>query len=201
MKAVILLNGEPYTGSLEQDGYVYCCDGAYAWAKDKIKIDENVGDFDSLRETPVPPPAIVYPAEKNFTDGEIAVRRAIRADADQIVIYGAFGLRYDHFLGNLHLLYLAYQNGVPARMISEREEIFWGAGLVELNGYAGKTLSIVPFGANAHIMESSGLKYPLHELDLVYGSTRGISNIAERDEAHVFAQGCVLVIVNRGGEH
>ncbi len=200
MKYIVLLNGLPYTGDIVKDGYVFCCDGAYAWAKDKIAIDENVGDFDSLHETPVPPPAYVYPAEKNYTDGEIAVRRAIEAGADEIELYGGFGLRSDHFLGNLHLLYLAYRNGVPARLISEREEIFWGEGLVGLNGYKGKTLSIIPFGANAHIIESSGLKYPLQELDLVYGSTRGISNIAECDGAHIFAQGCVLVIINRGGK-
>lgn len=200
MKAIVLLNGLPYAGDIVKDGTVYCCDGAYRWAKDKIAIDENLGDFDSLHETPVPPPAYVYPAEKNYTDGEIAVRRAIAAGADEIDLYGGFGLRSDHFLGNLHLLYLAGSQGVHARLVGDDEEIFWGKGRVELNGYKGKTLSIVPFGANAHIIESSGLKYPLQELDLVYGSTRGISNIAESDEAYLFAEGCVLVIINRGGK-
>lgn len=200
MKAIVLLNGAPYAGKIKKDGVVYCCDGAYAWAKGKIAIDENLGDYDSYEGTPEPPPTCVYPAEKNFTDGEIAVRRAIEAGADEIAIYGGFGLRSDHFIGNLHLLYLARQHGVRAEMIGEGERIFWGEGRVDINGCKGKTLSIVPFGTNAHIMESSGLKYPLHCLDLVYGSTRGISNIAECDEAHVFAEGCVLVIVNQGGE-
>lgn len=196
MKAIILLNGEPYGGEIEKNGRVYCCDGAYAWAKDKIEIDENLGDFDSLTETPVPYPERIYLAEKNYTDGEIALYRAIEAGADEIEIYGGFGKRCDHFLGNLHLLYAAHKRGVRAKMISVRERVFCGEGYVGLNGLNGKTLSIVPFGADAHIIESSGLKYPLQELDLRYGSTRGISNIAVADSAHIVAKGAVLVIVN-----
>ena len=196
MKAIILLNGEPYGGKIEKCGRVYCCDGAYSWAKDKIAIDENLGDFDSLAETPHPYPEKIYPSEKNYTDGEIALYRAIEAGVDEILLYGGFGKRSDHFLGNLHLLYAAHKKGVYAEMISEHERIFCGEGVVELNGLKGKTLSIVPFGADAHIMESSGLKYPLRELDLKYGSTRGISNIATEDCAHILAKGAVLVIVN-----
>ena len=196
MKAIILLNGEPYGGKIEKSGRVYCCDGAYSWAKDKVAIDENLGDFDSLAETPYPCPEKIYPSEKNYTDGEIALYRAIEAGAEEILRYGGFGKRCDHFLGNLHLLYAAHKKGLRAEMISEHERIFCGEGVVELNGLKGKTLSIVPFGADAHIIESSGLKYPLQELDLKYGSTRGISNIATEDRAHIFAKGAVLVIVN-----
>ena len=45
-------------------------------------------------------------------------------------------------------------------------------------------------------MESNGLKYPLIALDLRYGSTRGISNVALDDEAHILTHDCVLVLVN-----
>ncbi|MDE7159186.1 MAG: hypothetical protein K2N74_06405, partial [Clostridiales bacterium] len=77
--------------------------------------------------------------------------------------------------------------------------LFAAEGRVEINGAKGRTLSIVPFGATAHIMESGGLKYPLHELTLRYGSTRGISNIALEDHAFIEARGRVLVIVNDAG--
>lgn len=196
MKAIVLLNGEPYRLRLKKDGYVYCCDGAYDWAKDKIEIDENLGDFDSIIELPLPPPSYIYPAEKNYTDGEIAVRRAIKRGADEIAIYGGFGGRSDHFLGNLHLLRLAHDLGAHAKMIAPKESITYGEGYIDLSGLNGQTLSIVPFGGDAHIIESSGLKYPLMELDLKYGSTRGISNIAVSDKAHIVARGGVLIIVN-----
>lgn len=197
MKAIILLNGEPYRGEISAAGArVYCCDGAYAWAKDKVRIDENLGDYDSLPYLPVPPPKEIFPSEKNDTDGEIALKRAIEAGAKEIVIYGGGGGREDHFIGNLHLLYAAFLRGAYAELVTNRARIFMGTGKVDLSGNKGKTLSIVPFGGNAHIIESSGLKYPLMALDLAYGSTRGISNVAEGDEAHIFTRDKVLVFVD-----
>ena len=112
MKAVILLNGEPYNGEISaEDAYVICCDGAYSWAKGKVRIDENLGDFDSLDEVPDPAPRMKFPSEKNETDGELAVDRALDMGATKIVFYGGGGKREDHFLGNLHLLYKAKTAG------------------------------------------------------------------------------------------
>ena len=48
MKGIILLNGEPYPYAIDAgNALVYCCDGAYKWAKSKVRIDKNIGDFDS----------------------------------------------------------------------------------------------------------------------------------------------------------
>ena len=97
MKAVILLNGEPYLGHIDEDAHIYCCDGAYKWAKGKVRIDENLGDYDSLPVIPTPAPKEIYPSEKNQTDGEIALHRAIAAGAESIVIYGGGGARSFRF--------------------------------------------------------------------------------------------------------
>ena len=44
MKAIILLNGEPYRGEIDAaSARVWCCDGAYDWAKGRVRIDENLG--------------------------------------------------------------------------------------------------------------------------------------------------------------
>lgn len=197
MKAIILLNGEPYAGKIDAfEAHVYCCDGAYEWAKDKVRIDENLGDYDSLSYLPTPAPTEIFPAEKNFTDGEIALSRAVKSGAREIEIYGGGGGREDHFLGNLHLLYAALEAGANAVMYNNRTRIFAGTGKISLDGLCGRTLSIVPFGGNAHIIESSGLKYPLLGLDLVYGSTRGISNVAVSDRAHILTRDRVLIFVN-----
>lgn len=196
MRAVILLNGEPYAGPIDDTAArVYCCDGAYRWAKERLRIDENLGDFDSLSEIPVPAPREVFPSEKNETDGELALDRAIADGADEIELYGGGGGREDHFLGNLHLLYKAHAAGVRAVMITNNARIFVAAGRVELKGCKGKTLSIIPFGADVHILKSGGLKYPLPDV-FHYGSTRGISNVAKSDGAYFVAEEPALVIVN-----
>lgn len=197
MRAVILLNGEPYRGKIDAEGArVYCCDGAYDWAHGKVRIDENLGDFDSVTLVPDPPPAEIYPSEKNDTDGEIALYRAIGAGADYVEIYGGGGGREDHFVGNLHLLCAAHARGVFAVMRTNYAQIFAASGMIRLDGFKGKTISIIPFGGNAHIIQSGGLKYPLNPLDLTYGSTRGISNVALEDEAFIETKERVLVFVD-----
>ena len=196
MRAIVLLNGEPYRGTIEDGGaLVLCCDGAYDWAKGRVRIDVNLGDYDSLSYVPDPPPAQVYPSEKNYTDGELALQRAMAAGADVIEFYGGGGGREDHFLGNLHLLYAACRRGVRAVMVTNYARIFAAEGSVELCGLRGKTVSIVPFGGPAHILESGGLYYPLPDT-FVYGSTRGISNVVTADRAHFTVEGVVLVFID-----
>lgn len=199
MKAIILLNGEPYRGAIDaSSARVWCCDGAYEWAKDRVRIDENLGDYDSLPYMPDPPPAAVYPSEKNYTDGELALFRAIAAGADEIEFYGGGGGREDHFLGNLHLLYAALKRGVRAAMVTNYAYIFAAEGEVVIEGRKGSTLSIVPFGGPVHIIESEGFYYPLPEA-FVYGSTRGISNVVTAQTARFTAEGTALVFIDEGG--
>ena len=199
MKGILLLNGDPYQGDIPGEAPVYCCDGAYAWAKGRVKIYKNIGDFDSLQEPPVPPPDVVYPAEKNFTDGEIALRRMIDDGITEVDCYGAFGGRQDHFLGNIQLLYYAAERGVKMRLISKEEVIFAARGEVVFSGVAGRTVSVFPFSAPLHILGSRGLKYPYPER-IGYGECRGVSNIVLREGATLSlrAGDTALVIINLG---
>lgn len=198
MKAIVLLNGEPYKGKIDDsNAYVYCCDGAYDWAKGRVRIDETLGDFDSLNYIPDPRPKEIFPTEKDMTDGEIALYRAIDAGAEVIEIYGGGGKREDHFLGNLHLLYAALKRGVQAFLFTNYAVISVFEGACNLCYGKGTTVSIVPFGGDAHMIKSSGFYYPMNDLWLRYGSTRGISNVIDEGEATFFSEGTVLVIVNK----
>lgn len=198
MRGILLLNGEPYSGEINcSDAVVYCCDGAYKWAKGRVRIDKNIGDFDSLDEAPFPPPEEIYPAEKNFTDGEIGLSKLLEAGADELEIYGGGGGREDHFLGNLQLLYRAHSAGARCRMLTDRSVIFPAEGKISLDGYIGKTLSVLPFGGPLHIMDSAGLKYSYPRV-ISYGECRGISNIAVSESAYLRVEGVALVIINRG---
>ena len=199
MKALLLLNGAPYRGELPRGVPAYCCDGAYAWAKGRADIIKNVGDFDSLKERPVPPPEKVYPAEKNFTDGEIALRAMLADGVTEIDCYGAFGGREDHFLGNVQLLYYAKEHGADMRLISENTVAFAARGRTELGSFIGKTISVFPFSSPLHILDSGGCKYGYPKV-IDYGECRGVSNIVLSPSAYVaFGEGCTaLVIINLG---
>ncbi len=199
-QCIILLNGEPHKGEIPADGaYVICCDGAYAWAKNKVRIDENLGDFDSLSEEPIPAPKCKFPSEKDETDGELALERALDMGAADLVFYGGGGGREDHFLGNLHLLYKAMEAGAASAALRTNgaQISLCGEGEQAFPCKKGATVSLLPFGGDAHIMEMKGLKYAPSDLRLCYGSTRGISNLTT-GEAFSFRveRGYVLAIIN-----
>lgn len=198
MKGIILLNGEPYKGEIDDTGaLVYCCDGAYKWAYGRVRIDKNIGDFDSLDIIPDPPPEEVFPAEKDYTDGEIALFKLLDAGVEEIEIYGGGGGREDHFLGNLHLMHHAFVRGVKCTMVCENSILFPASGKIPLGKYVGKTLSVLPFGGELHIMGFEGLKYSYPQ-KISYGECRGISNIVEKENAYLAVEGVALIIVNRG---
>lgn len=200
MKGILLLNGTPYDGEIDGSGaLVVCCDGAFNWADGRVRIDKNVGDFDSLGYIPTPPPEEIYPAEKDFTDGEIALAKLIESGVDEIEIYGGGGGREDHFLGNLHLLYAAHMRGIKAKMINNKSIIFAAGGRIKLRCERGVTLSVLPFGGDVHILGSTGLKYS-YPPKIGYGECRGISNVAENENAELIVgeEDCALIIINRG---
>ena len=91
--------------------------------------DLIVGDYDSaegtsaahFRERGVP--FRTYPARKNYTDTEAAVREALGAGSTEILIFGATGGRLDHFLANLECLLIPLEAGVPCALIDEQNRI------------------------------------------------------------------------------
>ena len=112
---------------------------------------------------------------------------------------GGGGKRPDHFLGNLHLLYKAMEAGAAEATLKTNgaDITLCGKGERKFLCGKGKTVSLLPFGGEAHIMNMRGLKYAEKDLWLRYGSTRGISNVAA-DENFSFRVdlGYALVIIN-----
>ena len=197
MIGILLLNGQPPKQVELPDGsFVVCCDGAYNWAKEqKISIDLLVGDFDSLGYVPDDCKTIKYPVEKNETDGEIALKLLKDKGCGKVFVYGAFGKRTDHFLGNLALLGMGKDIGIDVVLMGDEEKISLGFGYVKFVPQKKGTISLVPYGESAHIINSKGLEYPLDNLVLKRNDTRGISNLSFADEVEFFVeQGQVLIL-------
>ena len=66
--------------------------------------------------------AVVFPSEKDFTDGELAMEELLKRDVSFIEIYGGGGGREDHFFGNVALLVKARLNGKNAFFITDYSE-------------------------------------------------------------------------------
>ncbi len=185
MKGIILLNGQPYLGKIDTtNAFTVCCDGALNWAKDvNIAPDLCVGDFDSLGY--IPDGAKVFPAEKDYTDGEIALDELIKRGADVIYIYGGGGGRDDHFLGNVGLLIKARELNVKAVMVTNYTEFCLVDGFVIVDRPVGTTVSMVPITQKLHINSSVGFKYPMSDLTVKMGESRGLSNVTTKEKAAI----------------
>lgn len=176
MKVAILLNAPTLNVEIAES-HIICADGGYNLLKSQTPI-AIVGDFDSLDHIPSGITTIKHPSEKNFTDGELALRYAIEKGYTEIVFYGAIGGRLDHVLGNLALLKLANTLRVSATIKDSNVQIYFCCDKFSLITKKNEIISILPYGGNAVVTFSEGLYYPLIDLELKPNDTRGISNIA-----------------------
>lgn len=213
-KAYLFLNGEPPSKSLVkkldcESNFVACCDGAYNYLKNYLKPDLIVGDFDSIEDFDISKASDIeiekFGAEKDYTDGYLAVKSLVDRGFTEIIILGATGGRSDHFFSNLILLSFCYEKGVRAYFLSNREEIHLVGGEFGIKTEKGKIISIVPFTDSAHIMCTKGLKYPA--CDIVMNKIHnlsdknfvmGVSNVSIENEITLaIKSGLVLVFIEK----
>ena len=137
-----------------------------------------------------------YPTDKDATDLELALDRAVLLGAERLVVVGPGGGRLDHQLGELLLLASPKYSDVviEARLGGSSIHPVRG-GPREISGQVGAPLSIIPIAGPATVT-TTGLRWPLAAERLDPGSTRGISNEFEQHIATVAAEhGVVLVVV------
>ena len=139
------------------------------------------GDFDSvaeeLQQRHPDVPVERFPAEKDSTDGEIAIDAALQRGADEILLIGAFGgARADHAFLHLTAALRLAENGVRCLLSSGTQE-----GKPLLPGYsefdyADDTLFSVLAFSDLKGLTLSGAKWPLSERDVSFGSSLTLSN-------------------------
>jgi thiamine pyrophosphokinase len=210
LRAVIIAAGaiedpERDRERIQADNFIIAADGGAVHSRILgIEPDVIIGDLDSLEQETVEHfrqrqvEIITHPTSKDATDLELALEYALQHNADEIVVLGALGERWDHSLGNILLLANPAYQSIPIRMISGPVEI----GLVQppqtyqISGTQGDLVSLIPIGGDAHGITTSGLEYPLDEGHLKYGATRGISNTLTSDKATVSIQHGMLLCLH-----
>lgn len=165
-----------------------------------------IGDLDSIDEPAITQlelsgtEVIRHPIRKDFTDLELALLYTRQRGIKEVLVVAALGLRWDQTLANLLLPAEEIFSDMHIRMIDGFQEIqlLRGVGQCELSGLPGDIVSLVPLGGNACGITTQGLEYPLQEEDLLFGSTRGISNVLLDQSAIVFLrQGLLLIVLIR----
>ena len=141
-----------------------------------------VGDFDSvpadLPDDLAAVPRKVFPAEKDMTDGELAIAEALARGATSLVLAGAFGgKRADHAFLHLALAVRLAEAGTTVLLTSGAQE---GApilpGKAASFDYANGTLFSVLGFSDLSGLTVTGAKWPLDRVEVAFGSSLTISN-------------------------
>lgn len=182
--------------------------GAIMLLENGIIPDVAVGDFDSLteQEWKTLQSAVKeiddFQAEKNETDTELAILKAIEKRPACIYITGVTGGRLDHYESNLHTVYRLQRQHpqIPMYIINQTncmQFLFAGTHHLKNNHYY-KYLSFYAFGGDVEKMTLLGVKYETEDLDIPVGSGRFTSNeIIEDIVTATFTKGCCLMIRSR----
>ncbi|MCD9020981.1 thiamine diphosphokinase [Cohnella silvisoli] len=136
---------------------------------------------------------------KDWTDTELAFREAVKRGFKEILLLGALGTRFDHGLGNVHLLRQAYEQHCSLTLIDENNEISLCTDSIQLNASARfPYTSLLPLSLEVTGVTLHGFRYPLNDATLKLGWSLGISNIIEEPQGTItISSGLLLVIRSR----
>ncbi|PDW03846.1 thiamine diphosphokinase [Candidatus Viridilinea mediisalina] len=207
MHTIIIANAPdfrvaPFASHVAEADLVIAADGGgNALFAAGLTPDLVVGDLDSLDPAAraafelAEAEIVAFPVEKDETDLELALLAAVARGAERIDILAAFGGRWDQTLANVALLALPELNGRRVRLLSETQEAYLVRGETPIAGALGATISLLPMGGAARGINSRGLRYPLHNAELRFERSRGVSNQISAPPAQIsVAEGLLLVV-------
>ncbi len=200
MRAFIYVGGAIYPENITEhpkaDDITIAADSGYKNALllgDKVQV--LVGDFDSLDEGTVADgiKKIKVPAQKDFTDTQLAVDTALQMGACDIVIIGGLSGRLDHTMSNLAIVKELSRQNAFAVITDGKNRVRYISStstLIAKSGY--KYLSLIADGDKVKGVDIEGCKYPLKN-----------ATISEHDQSLTVSNeitgNCALISVRRGG--
>jgi thiamine pyrophosphokinase len=207
VKAIVVAGGDaaPEDAALLTGAeLVIAADAGAAWLDAAGRQpDLVIGDMDSI------PPDLLehleavgvtiesHPPDKEASDAELAVARAVAMGATEIAILGGFGgQRVDHELANLLLLTEEW-GGAELRLVrgATTARAVQGGRPLELEGAAGDIVTLLPLASDATGVRTRGLRFHLDGQTLRLGRSRGLSNLIEQAPASVSLDGGILLVI------
>lgn len=169
-----------------------------------IEPTAAVGDFDSVTTDQFERIKHFFPdmdpvsSDKDETDTEMALDKAMSYQPDTVIITGVTGGRLDHYMSALHAIYDYHLKYPKTRffLINKQNRIrFLEAGSHEIfrdNRY--NYISFYPFAEEIIGFNLTGFKYDVSNETIPFGSTRFISNQLKRLGVVSFIKGnCIMI--------
>lgn len=180
---------------------VICADRGLLHAQKRgIIPDIVVGDFDSYKgQLPENAEIVRSVPEKDDTDTMLALKLAIDRGAEEILLYGALGGRFDHAIANIQTLKYAQEHGCEARIMDSCNEIvLQTVGARRYKRREGWYFSVFAYSEKLEINELTGVKYPLKNAEITAGFPIGVSNeIVEAVGELNIGSGTALVVFSK----
>ena len=184
MRAFIYTGGAVHTDSVTEhpkaDDLCIAADSGYHTARALgERIDLLLGDFDSIGSVPRDEGMEIQqvPAEKDYTDTQLAVEIAIERGAEDIIIIGGLSGRLDHTLSTLAILEDLHSRGVYGTLTDGQSRARYlkaSSTLVARSPY--KYLSLVAADEVVKGVDIEGCKYPLKRATLRRRNQFAVSN-------------------------
>lgn len=190
---------------IEETDYLIGADrGALKLIEHGLTPDLAIGDFDSVSEE-----LLIHiqlqskqfdscdPVDKNYTDTELALQRAISMQPNSILLLGATGTRFDHTLSNIHLLRHALEHHIPMTIMDDHNKIQLLDSQLTVKQEGYQSISLLPLSMEVTGIHLEGFAYPLHEASLTLGQSLGISNVLVEPNGSIsISSGLLLVIAS-----
>lgn len=147
-----------------------------------IKVDLLIGDFDSISMTELEEAIAAgtqiekHPDDKDQTDLELGLDRAMLLEPDAITVIGGAQGRFDHWVGNLMLMSQDKYAGTRLEQLGGSTKVTVIRGKRELVGEPGAYISLLPMNGTAKGITIEGLRYLMNDGELAGASVLGISN-------------------------
>ena len=207
-RIVIFANGslpnlEAARAMLRADDFIIAADGG---ANHIMHMDVRphllIGDLDSIEDVMLQKYKSAgveieqYPVDKDETDLELALVRALKLNVDSILIIGALGGRLDQTLANLSLLTDERLAARQVRLDDGVEAVYVCRKQVEVQGRRGDVISLIPWGDAVTGVATDGLLWMLSHETLYSNKSRGISNVMTGESASITVESGLLLVIH-----
>lgn len=189
---------------LKADRWIGVDRGAYHLVERGIIPDAIVGDFDSVTEeeyaciSKAVEHVEAFQAEKDETDTDLALERALMYHPQTVLLTGVTGGRLDHHEAALRSLY-RYQllhPHIQFKIINKQNELcFLLPGHHPLEKTIHQYLSFFAYGETIEEVTLRGVKYETTKEMIEQGTSRFTSNEIVQDDAYIeFTSGICLMV-------
>lgn len=140
------------------------------------------------------------PREKDFTDAEAAFLAVSAAGYHRMAVFGAFGGRLDHLLGNLLLPLALRESWANCTFYGEGFTAYYSFGYSVLHGRPGDTVSLLALSATVNNITLRGFKYPLLNTNTTLGASLCISNELIENTGNITFDNGIMLIIHYSGQ-